>query len=124
MLFNNHSSSARRLIEETDSDTETDYQQSTYTGLTSCLNKWRKAKKIDYEILELEDKLSGTIHDFHVYNDADLPFLNPRNEGSSLIRQNLIHGEVDDDCQTDDEQKEDAKGMLRNEAKTAILKYL
>ena len=33
-------------------------------------------------------------------------------------------GEVDDDCQTDDDQREDAKRMLRSEVKQAINKFL
>jgi hypothetical protein len=95
--------------------------------MTSFLSNWRNHKqprRIEYEILELEDKLTGCTLDFNVYNDCDLPFLNPRNEGTSLIRSNIVHAEVDDDCQTDDEQKEDAKTMLRNDVKSAINKFL
>lgn len=82
----------------------------------SSMTRYRKPK-IKYEILELEDKLSGQVHDFNLYHDRDLPFLDPRNESSNLIRQNIIVGTVDDDCQTDEEQREDAKDMLRNELK-------
>jgi hypothetical protein len=74
--------------------------------------------------MELEDKLTGTIHDFKVYLDEDLPMLNSKNEASSLIRKNIIYGSVDDDCQTDEEQREDAKRMLRDELKSAIGKFL
>lgn len=41
-----------------------------------------------------------------------------------IMRKTIIDGDVDDDCQTDDEQKTDAKGMLKNELLTAINKYL
>lgn len=41
-----------------------------------------------------------------------------------IIRKTIIDGEVDDDCQTDGEQKNDAKDMLKNELATAISKYL
>lgn len=83
-----------------------------------------RSPRVPCEILELEDKLTGDILDFNVYHDADIPFLNARTEGCALIKQNIIHGEVDDDCQTDDEQKEDAKSMLKNELKSAINKFL
>lgn len=58
-----------------------------------------------------------------MYHESDLPFLDPRNASSALIRDNIIRGEVDDDCQTDDEQKNDAKKMLRREIDQAITKY-
>jgi hypothetical protein len=72
---------------------------------------------VPFESFELEDKVSGAIHDFRLYRDEDLPFLNSRTEQSAMIRKNIIQGSVDDDCQTDDEQKEDAKRMLRDEIK-------
>ena len=34
---------------------------------------------ISYELFELSDKLTGTMHDFKMYNESDLPFLDPRN---------------------------------------------
>jgi hypothetical protein len=34
-----------------------------------------------------------------------------------------VRTEVDDDCQTDDEQRVDAKRMLRNEVEKAINKF-
>ena len=53
--------------------------------------------------MELEDKVSGEVVEFHLYQDRDLPFLNCENEMSSLMRKNIIDGDVDDDCQTDEE---------------------
>jgi hypothetical protein len=54
---------------------------------------------VKYEIFELEDKLSGETLEFNRYNDWDLPFLNdPKNESCNMMRRNIIHGEVDDDC--------------------------
>jgi len=41
-----------------------------------------------------------------------------------IIRKTIIDGDVDDDCATDGEQKNDAKDMLKNELATAINKYL
>lgn len=79
---------------------------------------------MEFEILELEDKVSGNIWDFNLYHDADLPFLNQNNERCALIKKNIIHGEVDDDCQTDQEQKEDAKRMLKDELRNAIAKFV
>ena len=83
----------------------------------------QKIPTIEYELFELSDKLTGVIHDFPVYNESDLPFLDPRNQQSSLIHDNIIRGDVDDDCQTDDEQRVDAKRMLKNEVEKAINKY-
>ena len=59
-----------------------------------------------------------------MYNESDLPFLDPKNTQSALIRDNIIRGDVDDDCQTDDEQRTDAKKMLRTEIDKAISKFL
>lgn len=42
----------------------------------------------------------------------------------TVMRKTIIDGDVDDDCQTDEDQKSDAKGMLRNELSQAINKYL
>jgi hypothetical protein len=58
-----------------------------------------------------------------MYNDCDLPFLNPKNKSSEIIRQNIIHGDVDDDCQTDDEQRQNAGRMLEKELRKAIDKF-
>jgi hypothetical protein len=79
---------------------------------------------IQFEILELQDKVHGHILDFNCYHDSDLPFLNNTRRNSALMKQNIIHGELDDDCQTDDEQKEDAKRMLLREVSSAISHYL
>ena len=45
---------------------------------------------VPFESLELEDKLRGTIHDFRLYRDEDLPFLNSQSEQSAMIRKNII----------------------------------
>ena len=89
----------------------------------STAARLRKVRKIRYDLFELEDKVSRNMHEFKMYHDSDLPFLNQKTEGSNLIKQNIISGDVDDDCQTDDEQKEDAKKMLRDEVKNAINKF-
>lgn len=85
--------------------------------------KLRKPR-VKHEILELEDKLTGKMTEFRLYQDKDLPFLNADNEMSNMMRENIIDGDVDDDCQTDDEQKSDAKDMMKNEIKNAITKFL
>jgi hypothetical protein len=41
-----------------------------------------------------------------------------------MIRKNIIQGSVDYDCQTDEEQRDDAKRMLRDEVRSAIGKFL
>lgn len=41
-----------------------------------------------------------------------------------IIRKTIIDGDVDDDCATDGEQRNDAKDMLKNELANAINKYL
>lgn len=41
--------------------------------------------------------------DFLLFNDSDLPFLSKNNEQNSIILQNIIDGDMDDDCQTDEE---------------------
>ena len=78
-LFGSH-----KKIKE-DSDSEEEVTRSSYSGLTSCLSKWRRSRKVEFEVLELEDKLSGEIYDFNLYSDSDLPFLNSKNEASKLI---------------------------------------
>ena len=61
---------------------------------------------------------------FNLYNDNDLPFLDPSKEASNIIRGNIIDGDADDDCQTDDEQQTDAKGMMMEDLKNAIGKFI
>lgn len=115
-----------------DSDCCDDYAPPSY-GLsqlnklknTSRIGTGRNAKRVSYDIFELEDKLSRQILDFNIYNDSDLPFLNDtKNEACNMMRKNIIVGEVDDDCQTDDDQRENAKNMLKDEIKSAINKFL
>ena len=43
---------------------------------------------------------------------------------SLLMKQNIIDGDMDDDCQTDEEQIIEAKNMMRHELESAISKYL
>jgi tRNA(Ile)-lysidine synthase TilS/MesJ len=63
--------------------------------------------------------------EFSRYNDWDLPFLSdPKNEACAMMRKNIIHGEVDDDCQTDDDQRENAKNMLRDEIKNTVNRFI
>ena len=61
---------------------------------------------------------------FSLYNDKDLPFLNSSTEMGTVIKKTIIDGDVDDDCQTDQEQRSDAKDMLKNELAQAITKFL
>jgi hypothetical protein len=84
----------------------------------------RRRFSIDSEVFELTDKLTGEIQDFTMYHETDLPFLDPKNAQSALIRDNIICGDVDDDCQTDDEQRCNAKRMLKTEVDKAITKFL
>lgn len=65
--------------------------------------------------MQLEDKCSGAMLDFNLYHDKDLPFMNANTEMGTIIRKTIIDGDVDDDCQTDEEQRGDAKSMLKNE---------
>jgi len=48
--------------------------------------------------MRLEDKISGRSVKFNVYNDFDLPFLNPKCKGSELLKGNIIDADADDDC--------------------------
>lgn len=68
----------------------------------------------------MEDKISGNLLDFNVYEEKDLPFLNQNSEIGTIFRKTIIDGDVDDDCQTDGEQKNDARDMLKNELQQAI----
>jgi hypothetical protein len=39
-----------------------------------------------------------------LFNDADLPFLSKNGEENNIVLQNIIDGDMDDDCQTDEDQ--------------------
>lgn len=41
--------------------------------------------------------------------------MNVKSEMGTVIKKTIIDGDVDDDCQTDEEQRCDAKSMLRSE---------
>ena len=79
--------------------------------------------EIPYEIITLEDTINGDEYDFNIYDDCDVPFLNDKTEMGKVIRKTIIDGDIDDDCATDNEQKEDAKEMMRKELLGAITKY-
>ena len=94
------------------------------THRTSKPTKSRVFKpEIPYDVITLEDKLTGEEHDFNIYDDCDVPFLNNKSEMGKVIRKTIIDGDIDDDCATDEEQIEDAKDMMRKELLSAINKY-
>ncbi len=72
----------------------------------------------------MEDKLTGCDVAFSIVEDKDLPFMNAKGDMGEIMRNTIIDGDVDDDCQTDDEQKNDAKAMLKNELTMAINKFI
>lgn len=72
-------------------------------------------QEIPYDIITLEDKITGQATDFNIYEDSDVPFLNDKTEMGKVIRKTIIDGEIDDDCATDEEQMEDAKDMMLKE---------
>lgn len=47
--------------------------------------------------------MTGKHIDFNLYLDKDLPFLDPNKEENKMVTSNIIDGDQDDDCQTDDE---------------------
>lgn len=96
----------------------------TSSDFGDCRKRRKPAKRINHEMLELVDKVTNDIHDFRLYHDEDLPMLNSKTEASAMIRKNIIQGSVDDDCQTDEDQRDDAKRMLRDEVRSAIGKFL
>jgi len=71
--------------------------------------------RVKHEILSLEDKKNGDLVDFHIYDEKDVPFLNDKSEMGKVIRKTIIEGDIDDDCQTDEEQLDDAKGMMHQQ---------
>ena len=50
--------------------------------------------------------------------------MNVKSEMGDIMRTAIIDGDVDDDCQTDDEQQKDAKSMLKNELSLAITRFI
>jgi hypothetical protein len=81
-----------QIKEDSSSDEDSDYEPSSYSYFGNSAhrkqqqrkqpsNHFRKMRKdsIDFELFELSDKVSGVIHDFKLYNECDLPFLDPRN---------------------------------------------
>lgn len=63
----------------------------------------RSKKAIKNEILQLEDQNTGKMVDFNLYRDKDLPFMDRSKEENYIIVNNIIDGDIDDDCQTDAE---------------------
>ena len=61
---------------------------------------------------------------FDSYDDVNLPFLNPENPTSILLRENIIDGDQDDDCQTDEDVVKDAKKSQIKDLKKAVSTYL
>ena len=79
------SSSHRVKIQDDSSEDEADYDyppisQKKYfaQGRPSILPRRRRCS-IDSELFELTDKLTGESVDFTLYNETDLPFLDPKN---------------------------------------------
>jgi len=61
----------------------------------------------------LEDPLSNEFHKFNLYKEKDLPLF--KGKKSSLVKENIIKGDMDDDCQTDEEILGQAQDMMISE---------
>jgi hypothetical protein len=59
-----------------DSSDDEDYKPSHRYSLKPSHKIGRGQRRISYEVFELEDKVTGKVLDFNIYNDSDLPFLN------------------------------------------------
>ena len=75
----------KRYIEEDFSSSDEEQRHGCFRRSSS-----KKSKAIPYETMELEDKLTGAALEFNLYEDGDLPFLDPQRPGSHLIKQNMI----------------------------------
>jgi hypothetical protein len=84
-------------------------------------SKWGSSNK---KALKLTDKLTGLPKYFTMHHERDLPFLDPKNSESALIRKKIIPRDVDDDCQTDDEESSNKKRKLRFEVEKAIAMFM
>jgi len=69
----------------------------------SKLRQSNYVKKYSPKVMQLEDKLTGKHIDFNLYDDKSVPFLNPDDDKNQLILKNIIDGDMDDDCQTDED---------------------
>lgn len=75
-----------------------------------------------FETLKLKTD-SGSTLDFKVYQEANIPFFQ-NSTTAAILRKNIIDGDMDDDCATDEEQRKSAKGMLNRELNHAVTTYL
>ena len=62
--------------------------------------------------------------DFNLYNEQDVPFLDKDKKENEIILDNIIDGDIDDDCQTDAEQHRDAGNMLLKDLQKSISLYI
>ena len=54
--------------------------------------------RIPHDLITFEDKVSGDLIDFNLYEQRDVPFLNDKSEMGKIIRKTIIDGDIDDDC--------------------------
>ena len=70
--------------------------------------------------LSLERQPCGTMVDFDLYNNCDLPFLDSNTEVGRMVSQNIVQQNLDDDVMTDDEMIMCADKILKREVEKAI----
>ncbi len=75
-------------------------------------------------MLELAEEQTGKLISFNLYEDKDLPFLKGDNPNSQVIKKSIIDSNIDDDCQTEEEQQQDAEKMMKEDLASAITQYL
>lgn len=56
--------------------------------------------------------MTGKMLEFSIFEEKDLPFLDPSKPENDLILSNIIDGDQDDDCATDNELKDDAEEKM------------
>ena len=71
----------------------------------------------------LEKQPEGTMIDFDLYDEADLPFLDRDTEVGRMVSQNVIQQALDDDVMTDDDMIDNANRMLSREVEKAIKQF-
>lgn len=59
-----------------------------------------------------------------MYDDHQLPFLDPSTSIGAEISRSIVRAEFDDDVATDDDMKNNAEKLLNRELTGAINKYL
>ena len=102
----------------------------TYTNVFGSAYNYQQFEEpeVPFEFIDLEiqnpQNPEDNIASFPLYNDEDLPLLDPSTKLGREISKSIVAADFDDDCATDDDMKANACRLLEKELRKGVEVYL